>query len=89
MRGGGGGGTEEGGRCFLSSYLVLRRCSLKNRKIGSSVPLSSILSGKKEVVSAIGPVRPNKPAKDHPWRRFRFGTPKAISVLERVTGELG
>lgn len=52
-------------------------------------PYRPFYAGRKEVASATGPVMPNKPAKDHPWRRFRFGTPKAISVLERVTGDLG
>jgi len=52
-------------------------------------PYRPFYAGKKEVAGATGPVKPNKPAKDHPWRRFRFGTPKAVSVLERVTGVLG
>jgi hypothetical protein len=47
-------------------------------------PYRPFYAGKKEAASAAGPARPNKPAKDHPWRKFRFGAPKAIVALERV-----
>jgi len=43
-------------------------------------PYRAFYAGKKEVASAKWPVKPNKPAKNHPWRRFNFVAPKAAVI---------
>lgn len=43
-------------------------------------PYRPFYAGKKEIGNADGPVKPNKPAKNHPWRKYRFVAPKAVAV---------
>lgn len=56
-----------------------------NFKSIAKPPYRPFYAGRKEIVSIDGPAKPNKPAENHPWRRFRFGRLKAVSALERVS----
>ena len=46
----------------------------------SKPPYRPFYAGKKEIGNADGPVKPNKPAKNHPWRRFNFVAPKTAVI---------
>jgi len=51
-----------------------------NFKSIAKPPYRAFYAGKKEAASAAGPVKPNKPAKNHPWRRYNFVAPKAAAI---------
>lgn len=46
----------------------------------AKAPYRPFYAGKKEAAGAAGPAKPNIPAKNHPWRSFRFGRQKAAAV---------
>jgi len=46
----------------------------------SKPPYRPFYAGKKEIGRVYEPVKPNKPAKNHPWRRFNFVAPKTAVI---------
>ena len=62
-----------------SRHLRFKEAYLDFKSIAKP-PYRPFYAGKKEIGSAIGPVKPNKPAKNHPWRRFNFIAPKAAVI---------
>jgi hypothetical protein len=43
-------------------------------------PYRGFYAGRKEIGTVNGPMKPNRPAKNHPWRKYNFVAPKAAMI---------